>query len=86
MYISTSLTVPGLVPIQALKINQNPHKFGDGEGWMGIVELDGDRVGELLPSLLVLLEAADNIVKRGGTPEVLLLQSELLPAFEAVES
>jgi hypothetical protein len=50
---------------------------------MGIVELNGDRVGELLPGLLALFEAADNIVERGSAPEVLLLQAELFTALEA---
>jgi hypothetical protein len=51
-----------------------------------VVELNGDRVGELLPGPLVLLEAADNIVKRGSTPEILLFQSELLATLKAVGS
>jgi hypothetical protein len=48
-----------------------------------VVQLNGDRVGELLPRLLALLEAADDVVQRGGAPEVLLLQAELLTTLEA---
>jgi hypothetical protein len=79
-------TVPGLVPVQTLKIDEYPHEFWDGERRVGVVELDGDRVWELLPGLLILLEAADDIVKRGCAPEVLLLQPELLTTLEAVKN
>jgi hypothetical protein len=81
--IFAALTVPRIVPLQALNIDEDSQKLGDGESWVSVVELDGDRVGKLLPGLLALLEATDNVVKRGSTPEVLLLQAELLTAFEA---
>jgi hypothetical protein len=81
--IFTALTVPRIVPLQALNIDEDPQKLGDGESWVSVVELDGNRVGELLPGLLALLEATDNVVERGSAPEVLLLQAELLTAFEA---
>jgi hypothetical protein len=51
---------------------------------MCIVELDSDRVGELFPRPLVLLEATDDIVERCGAPEVLLLETEFLSTLEAV--
>jgi hypothetical protein len=79
----TVLTGPRIVPLQTLDVNENPLKLWDRESWMGVVKLDGDRVGELLPGFLALLEAADNIVERGSAPEVLLLQAELFTALEA---
>jgi hypothetical protein len=51
---------------------------------VGIVELDGNLVRELAPSTLALLESADDVVERGGAPEVLLLQAKLLTAVKAV--
>ena len=56
------LTVPGIVPVQALNINQYPLELGNGQRRVGIVELDGDLVGELTPSTLALLESTDNVV------------------------
>ena len=52
---------------------------------MGVVELDGDLVGEFLPRALALLETSDNVVERGGAPEVLLLQAKLLTTVEAIQ-
>jgi hypothetical protein len=51
---------------------------------VGIVELDSDLAGELLPSLLGLLETTNNVVERGGAPEVLLLETKLLATVKAV--
>jgi hypothetical protein len=50
---------------------------------VGVVELNGDLVGELLPRATGLLESADDIVERSSAPEVLLLQAKLLTAVEA---
>jgi hypothetical protein len=41
-------------------------------------------IGELLPSLLRLLEPSHDIEERGSTPEILLLQAQLLAALQAV--
>ena len=46
--------------------------------------LDGYLVGELLPSLLGLLEPSHDVEKRGSAPEVLLLQAKFLAALQAV--
>jgi hypothetical protein len=84
--VITARTVPGIIPLQALDINENPQELGDSQSRVGIVELDGNRVGELLPRLLALLETADNVVQRGSAPEVLLLETELLTALEAAKN
>ena len=52
---------------------------------MRIVELDLIFPGELRPIIsMVLFIATDNVLKRGGTEEVLLLQAELLTAWGRV--
>lgn len=51
---------------------------------MGIIELDSDLVRELGPSALRLLEPPDNVIERGGHPEILLLETELFPSLEVV--
>jgi hypothetical protein len=50
--------------------------FTEGNGpSREITYLDCDRVGELLPCFLGLLEPPDDIEEGSSTPEVLLLQS-----------
>lgn len=51
---------------------------------MSVVQLNCHLVGEFSPSALGLLESANNIVKRGRTPEVLLLETELFAPLEIV--
>lgn len=51
---------------------------------MGVIELDGHLVRELPPGALGLLETANNVVQRGGNPEVLLLQAKFLSSLEVV--
>lgn len=80
--VPVQLTVPGIIPLQPFDINQDSEKLRNGKGWVGIVELDSDLVGKLLPGALALLESADDVVERRGTPEVLLLQPELLSTLQ----
>ena len=47
--------VPRLGVVQLLLVDQNPEQLDDGQRWVGVVELDGALVGEVLP-LAVLLE------------------------------
>jgi hypothetical protein len=51
---------------------------------MGIIQLNGDLLGELAPSTLGLLESADNIVQGSSNPKVLLLQSKLLTTVKVI--
>ncbi|GJC79271.1 hypothetical protein ColLi_02109 [Colletotrichum liriopes] len=76
--------VPRLVPFQLLEVHQDALQLDNGERGMGVVQLDGHLVGELPPGTLGLLEATDDVVEGRGTPEVLLLQAELLSTLEIV--
>lgn len=51
---------------------------------MSVIQLNCHLVGELGPSALGLLESANNVVKRGRAPEVLLLETELFAPLEIV--
>jgi hypothetical protein len=57
------LTAPGIVPVQALNIDQYPLKLGNSQCRVSIVELNGDLVRKLAPSALALLESANNVVE-----------------------
>ena len=39
---------PGLVPGDGVLVDQDAQQLGDGDGGVGIVELDGDLLGEVL--------------------------------------
>ena len=51
---------------------------------MGVVELDGDFLGEGFPVFVVALEAADDVAERAGDEEVLLEQAEFLAGLGVV--
>lgn len=78
--------VPGIIPVEALNVDENPLQLRNSQGWVGVIELNGDLRWKVLPRPLALLEAADNIVERRGAPEVLLLQAKLLAAVQAAEA
>ena len=48
---------PGLVPFEAVEVDQNAHQLGDRDRRMGVVELDG-RVFAKRADVLVLLDVA----------------------------
>lgn len=75
---------PGFIPFKAFQIYQNTLHFNNGQSRVGIVELNGNIIRECRPCLLGLLEAAHDIIQRGSTPEVLLLQAKLLSALEVI--
>ena len=51
---------------------------------MGIVKLNFVEFGELSPVSVRLFESADDVMQRGSTEEILLLQSELLTLLTRV--
>ena len=76
--------VPCLLPVKALEIHKDTLELDNSQSRVGVVELDGDLVGELLPCALGLLETTDNVVEGSGNPEVLLLETKFLSAVEVV--
>ena len=76
--------VPSLIPLEAFDINQNALKLDNCKGWVSVIKLDSHLVGELAPSSLGLLETPDNVMQGSSTPEVLLLQAELLASLEII--
>jgi hypothetical protein len=49
---------------------------------MRVIKLDGNLLGKFPPGSLCLLESADDIIKRGSTPEVLLLQAKFFASLQ----
>ena len=68
--------VEGLVPAKAALVQQNAHHLGDGEGGVGIVQLDRDLVGQVLQGAVGGQVVLDDIADGSGRQEVLLAQAE----------
>ena len=68
--------VEGFVPAVAALVQQNAHEFGDGQGGMGVVQLDGRLFGQGVQAAelgqVVLADVADG----SGRQEVLLAQAQ----------
>ena len=75
--------LPGLVPTDALAIDEQAHEFGDHQRGMGVIQLQEHLVGELLPAIAVGLEPPQDILQGARHEEVLLPETEF-PAFEHV--
>ena len=73
---------PRLVPSQSLFVHEQPHEFRNRDAGMGVVELNGDKIGQIGEGTVQFAVAAQNIVQRGGHKEVLLFEPQLLaPLF-----
>lgn len=81
---SVSDDVPSLLPVKTLEINKDTLELDNSQSWVGVVQLDGNLLGELPPRALGLLETADDIVQGSGNPEVLLLETKLLSTVQVV--
>ncbi len=69
---------PGRFPGQPLFVHQHPHQFGDGDGGVGIVELNGDLGGKVAEiGAMHPLVATHDVLDGAGTEEVLLDQAQL---------
>ena len=75
---------PGLVPGHSVLVVQDSLEFDHGDRRVGVVELDGDLLGERLPAGVVLAEAADDVLERAGHEEILLDEAEFLSALVLV--
>ncbi len=69
--------VPGLVPVEAFLIHHDTHQFGDGDGRMGVVQLDRHLVGQGIEGIVKLAVAVEDVGERGGDEEILLLEAQL---------
>ena len=76
--------IPGLVPFQTFDIDKDTLKLDNRKGRVSIIQLNGNHVWESRPCFVRFLKTSDDIVQRGGAPEVLLLQAQLFAAFEVV--
>ena len=65
-----------LVPAKAALIQQDAHHLGDSQGGVGIVQLDGDLVGQILQRCVAGQVVLHDIADGSGRQEVLLTQAQ----------
>ena len=77
--------LPGFLPWQILLVDQEAQQIDDGDGRMGVVELNGDLVGEVVPRIARLLAvAADDVAQRAGDEKILLHEAQFLAVLSFV--
>ena len=75
---------PGRRPLDAVFINQDAHQFRNGDRGMGVVELDGNMLGQIQQRVVNVQVSAQQILQRSRDKEKLLAQAQLLPGLVAV--
>ena len=75
---------PRLVPGQTVFVDEEALQFWNADRRVGVVQLDGDFVGEFRPVGIVLLEAADDVAQRAGGEKVLLEEAQFLAGLGVV--
>ena len=68
--------VESCIPFIAALIQQNAHHFGDGNGRVGIVQLDGDLIRQVLQGAVLVQVVAQDIGNGSSAEEVLLAQAK----------
>ena len=80
----TGDNIPGVFPRKTIDVMKEALEFNHGDGRMGIVELDGNLLGEIVPIHVAPAESSDDILQRAGDKEVLLNEAKFLAAFSLV--
>ena len=75
---------PRVVPLQPLLVDEKTHQFGNGDGGVGIVELNRAEIGEPAPIGVDLFVTAQNVFQRTGDEKVLLFQPQLFSQVQFV--
>jgi len=65
-----------LVPVKAALVQQDAHHLGDGQCGVGVVQLDGDLVGQVLQRSVAGQVVLHDIADRSSGQEVLLAQAQ----------
>ena len=55
---------PFLVPIKPLVVDENSHQFGYDQRRVSLVKMDKHLVGQRIPAVVRLPEAAENVLER----------------------
>ena len=75
----------GLLPAQALLVDQDAHELGDRQAGMGVVHLEHHLFRQQVPVGAVdLFKVVQRVLHRGGGQEILLLEAQLLALLVVV--
>ena len=69
---STCTDIPCFVPFKTFFVDKQPHQFGNGNRRVGIVQLNGAKIGETAPVGMNFFITSQNIFQRTGHKEILL--------------
>ena len=75
---------PGAVPVQPLLIDQQPHQFGHSDGWVGVVELDGELALEFAHWQPLVAQNPQHVLQGTGHEEDLLAQAQSFALIQFV--
>ena len=71
--------VPRLLPRETLAVHQKTHQLRHAERGVGVVRVDGDALGQLVPGKMRGAERAQHALQPGADEEIFLLETQLLP-------
>jgi len=69
---------PRCIPVHFVFVDQEPHQLSDTQGWVGVVELDGEAPGESAQVAVDQLVQMQHVLERAGNEKILLFQPQLL--------
>ena len=69
---------PGLVPLPAALVDEDPHELGDRDDGVGVVELEDDALGQVAQVEVARQHLVEEVAQRARDEEVLLLEAQLL--------
>ena len=71
--------VPRFLPREPFAVHEKPHQLRNAERGMGVVRVDGNALGQLVPRKMRGAERAQHALQSGADEEILLLETQLLP-------
>ena len=81
----TDRYLPRVFPVHTFFVHEDPHQFGDDQGRMGIVNVQGNVMIEIIHAFFdFLLIVADDRLQACGNHEVFLHEPQFAPFFCAV--
>ena len=76
--------IPGLIPVIAEIIEQHAHQLWNAQHRMGVVELDGDLLMQVVQVRIAAQMPPDDLIDAGAHEEVFLLQAQLLAMLSGI--
>ncbi|MNB74089.1 hypothetical protein D3C75_207130 [compost metagenome] len=76
--------IKGFIPAELMLVDQQAHQFRDRQHRVGVVQVDGGFLRQVLVGFVQLEVAAENILDGRGDQEVFLTQTQLTPGIGRV--